>query len=52
MKIDSIVFSIKRFFHPDDYVSEKTRSKYEDFNNDPPIAPKFDEEKSKYRGKN
>lgn len=49
MSIDTMVFNLKKLLNPDDFVTEKTRSRYEDETLDPPIAPKFDETSTKYR---
>lgn len=55
MSIVNMIFSLKKLLSSDEYVTEKTRKKYEDLT-DPFYsllpAPKFDERKSKYRGKN
>lgn len=51
MSIQTIIFTIKKLINPDDYVTEKTRSKYENQIEELPISPKFDETSSKYKGK-
>jgi hypothetical protein len=51
MTIQALLFTVKKLIHPDDYVSERTRSKYENVIDELPIPPKFDEKSSKYRGK-
>lgn len=52
MSIDTMIFNLRKLFHPDDFISERTRARYEEETIDPPIAPKFDETSTKYRGKN
>jgi len=52
MNIESLIFNIKKLLKPDDYVTDKTRMKYEDNGYDLPIPLKFDEKSSKYKGRN
>jgi hypothetical protein len=47
-----MIFNIKKILKPDDYVSEKTRAKYDKEIDELPVPPKFDKTKSKYQGKN
>lgn len=49
MSVTMFLYQIQRILKPDEYVTERTRRKYEDTVYNLPIAIKFDPRKSKYR---
>ena len=45
-----LIYNLRQFLYPQDYVTNKTRLKYYDYNINPPESATFDEKSSKYKG--